>query len=62
MNEKTIITLSILDGVIMMGMAILLILILAEVRHDPLDVNRDGESNIVDLSVLSFELNERGQK
>lgn len=28
---------------------------------DPLDVNRDGEANIVDLSVLAAELNARGQ-
>lgn len=28
-------------------------------RYDHLDVNRDGEANLVDLSVLAAELNAR---
>lgn len=28
-------------------------------KYDPLDVNRDGVANLVDLSVLAYEINER---
>jgi len=46
--------------------AIALILIISvatyrEVSRDPYDVNNDGVANIVDLSVLAAEVNERGK-
>lgn len=35
---------------------------IGRVTTDPLDVNRDGQANLVDLSVLAAQLNQRNQK
>lgn len=61
MNKNSIVILGALETAIICTTLIIGAWTLIEVRRDPLDVNRDGEANIVDLSVLAAELNERGQ-
>lgn len=61
MNAKIVTLMAVAEVIFMIGILVLGVATYNEVRRDPLDVNRDGEANIIDLSVLAAELNERGQ-
>lgn len=60
MNEETKLKIAIISDALFMAVILIVsLLTLNEVQHDPLDVNRDGEANLTDLSVLAAELNVR---
>lgn len=61
MNKTSIAVIGAIEVGVIVATFVMSCFILSEVQRDPLDVNRDGEANIVDLSVLAAELNERGQ-
>lgn len=62
MNKETVLAvIGIFEVFVLILLFGMMVRIFNEVQRDPLDVNRDGEANIVDLSVLAAELNERGK-
>lgn len=61
MNKTSIAVIGAIEVGVIVATFVMSCFILNEVQRDPLDVNRDGEANIVDLSVLAAELNERGK-
>lgn len=61
MNEKTITIMAAIEIALVAAILVVGCMIYVEVKHDPYDVNGDGVANIVDLSVLAAEVNERGK-
>ncbi len=60
-NEIIYVAVVIFEMTLLLSILVLTVFTFTEIRRDPLDVNQDGEANIVDLSVLAAQLNERGQ-